>query len=58
MSEFQDGEWLQSNTDPTFLIQVEATSDDGNVLVISSGVHINTSERYLSNTYRRVGNRP
>jgi hypothetical protein len=58
MSIYSNGEWLMSVNDPTFLIQVETTSTDGNIAVVADGARINTSERYLSNTYRRMGDRP
>jgi hypothetical protein len=54
MSEYKDGERLVSRTNPFFVIEVHETAPDGNVSVLASGLRINTTERYLTNTFERI----
>lgn len=55
MSIYKPGDWLSAITDPTFLVNVLEVSADGNVAVIANGQRVNTSARYLANTYRHLG---
>jgi hypothetical protein len=55
MSPHYPDQWLASITNPTFLIEVVECAPDGNVAVIADGTRFNTSERYLQNNYRPLG---
>jgi hypothetical protein len=46
------GQWWQSRTNPAAILEIVAVAKDGGVKVAMDGKTINTSLRYLRNTFK------